>query len=153
MPVSQVMAAELVTVKPDTDIAEAAEKMADAGVGALPVVDDEGCLVGILEDEHIIVEDARLPEPTYVQLFGAYIRIPGTFHRFEEEFKRLAAANVGEAMDREPTTVSPDATVEDAATYMIEDDLNRLCVIDDDGHLLGLVARIDVVRAISRSGD
>ena len=151
-PVSEIMTTELVSVSPDTPIGDAANTMAEAGVGALPVLDSGGHLLGVLEDEHIIVEDARLPEPTYVQLFGAYLRVPGSFKRFEEEFKKSAAANVSDAMDDDPHTVPPDATVEDIATDVIEKGLDRVFVIDEDLKPIGIVTRIDIVRAISRSG-
>ncbi len=150
--VSEIMTTDVTTVSPNTAIDIAATTMADLGVGALPVVDDDGILIGLLEDEHIIVEDARLPEPTYVQLFGAYIRLPGTMRRFEEEFAKLSAADVASAMDDDPATIPADATVEDVATLMIDRKMNRILVVDESGRLAGIVARIDVVRLISRAG-
>ena len=151
--VSTIMTTDLVSVDESTGIVEAARLMGDAGVGSLPVVDADDRLVGVLADEHIIVEDARLPAPNYVQLFGAYLRMPGWAHKFAEEVKRSVAVRVGDAMSDDPDTVGPDATVEDVATLMIDRGLQRVYVVDDDRRLRGLVARVDIVRAISRAAD
>ncbi len=150
--ISEVMTTDVKTLGPDESIPDAVKKMINARVGAMPVVDGDGNLVGLLADEDIIVEDARLPEPTYVGFLGAYIEVPGTMKKFEAEFKKAAAAKVGDAMDTNPHTVHRESTVEDVATVMVDHAKNTVPVVDDAGKLVGVVARIDVVKAISRAG-
>ncbi len=61
---------------------------------------------------------------------------------------KALGATVGEVMTAEPVTVDIVATVEDAATAMHDHEISRLPVVDGDGHLVGLIARGDIVRAI-----
>jgi CBS domain-containing protein len=144
------MTIDPITIGPEAGVLDAASVMAENGIGGLPVVDADGKLLGVIEDDDVIVEDARLPEPTYIQFLGAYIEVPGTLRHFEKEFKRAVAATVADAMHTDVATVEPDATAEDVATLLHERKLNRVPVVDSDGKLVGIVARGDIVRMISR---
>ncbi len=60
---------------------------------------------------------------------------------------------VGDAMSTPARTITPDRPVVEAATIMLDEDVNRLPVVDADGALVGLVSRGDLVRAFARSDD
>jgi CBS-domain-containing membrane protein len=64
---------------------------------------------------------------------------------------KLAARTVGEAMSAPALTIGPRRPVTEAATTMIEEGVNRLPVVDDEKHLIGIVTRADLVRAFVRS--
>lgn len=149
--VRDVMTADVATLRPDTPIAAAADRLADGSFGAMPVVDDAGRLVGLLSDEDLIVSEARVHVPTMISFFGATITLPGSMEHFEEELHKVAGATVGEVMDDEPPTIGPDETLEELATRMHERDVSHLPVVDADNRLLGIVARGDVVRFIART--
>ncbi|HEY5014293.1 MAG TPA: CBS domain-containing protein [Acidimicrobiia bacterium] len=148
--VRDVMTRDVATLRPDQPIAEAADALAEGRYGAMPVVDASGALVGLLRDEDLIASEARVHVPTYLMLLGTSVPLPGSMRRFEHELKKLAGATVGEVMDAEPTTVSADATLEDVATLMHESDVTHVPVVDD-GRVVGLVARSDIVRFIART--
>jgi len=54
-------------------------------------------------------------------------------------------------MDVDPVTTSPDATLEDVATVMHDKQVTHLPVLDDDGKVVGIIARGDLVRDIART--
>ena len=54
-------------------------------------------------------------------------------------------------MQTDPPTVAPDATLEDVATLMHDRGVNSVPVVDDDGKVVGIVARADIVRFIART--
>jgi CBS domain-containing protein len=150
-PVRDVMTSNVATLRPEQPIAEAADALAAGGYGAMPVVDAEGTFVGLLRDEDLIASEARVHVPTYLMLLGTSIPVPGSMRRFEHELHKFAGSTVAEVMDEHPTIVHPDATLEDVATLMHEGDVTHVPVVDGDGHLLGLVARSDIVRFIART--
>jgi CBS domain-containing protein len=149
--VRDVMTAEVVTLRPGLPIADAADVLAEHRFGAMPVVDDGGRLVGLLRDEDLIVSEARVHVPTYINLLGATIPLPSSQRHLEEEIHKIAGGTVGEVMDADPPTIGPDETLEDLATRMHEHDVTHLPVVDAAGRLVGIVARGDLVRFIART--
>src|SRR4051812_30953083 len=131
----------------DVPIEAAARKMAERSIGGAPVVDADGLLVGMLRDDDLIVSDARLHMPTVISVLGAYIELPSSQHRFEEELRKAAGATVGDVMTSDARTCREDDSLETVATVLHEDNLSRLPVVDADGRLQGIVARGDLVRA------
>jgi CBS domain-containing protein len=69
---------------------------------------------------------------------------------YEERLRRAFAATVADMMTPEPVTVRPDASIEEAARVIAERRHNRLPVVDEDGRLLGLLTRVDVLDALTR---
>lgn len=150
-PVSEIMTTDVVSVTPDTTVEDTLALLSRHNISGVPVVDDDGHLVGLLDDSDLLVGEARLHGPTTVELLGAWIPIPGERRRYEEEVRRALAATAGEAMDPEPVSVGPQATVEDVATLIVHRDVSRVPVVDDDNRLLGVVTRGDLVGAMGRA--
>lgn len=150
-PVSEIMTTEVVSVTPDTTVEDTLALLSRHHISGVPVVDDDGHLVGLLDDSDLLVGEARLHGPTTVELLGAWIPIPGERRRYEEEVRRALAATAGEAMDPEPVSVGREATVEDVATLIVHRDVSRVPVVDDDNRLLGVVTRGDLVGAMGRA--
>lgn len=145
--VSQVMTTDVVTFKPSDTVEVAARTLAQGKIGGAPVVDDSGALVGLLEDDDLIVQDARIHVPTVISVLGAYIELPGEQSRMEKELRKAVGTSVGDVMDADPPTCSPDDNLETVATVMHERNVSRLPVVRD-GRLVGIIARGDVVRSL-----
>jgi CBS domain-containing protein len=148
--VSEVMSPDVVTLRPDQSVEEAADVLAGKKIGAAPVVDADGKLVGLLRDEDLIVSEANLHVPTAISFLGADIVLPSSLHRFEHELKKAAGATVADVMTTEFETVKPGDNLEDLATLMHDRDVTHVPVVDD-GTLAGIVARGDLVRFLSRT--
>jgi len=72
---------------------------------------------------------------------------PGATARFESELKKAVAADVRAVMTADPVTVQASATLEDAATLLVEKDVSRLPVMDGE-KLIGVVSKSDIVRSL-----
>src|SRR4051812_22415751 len=149
--VREVMASTVFTLKPDDKVEAAADVLAQKDVGSLPVVDDEGRLVGMLRDDDLIASEARVHVPTFINFLGLGMPFPGEMKHLEQELKKIAGASVRDVMDTDPPTVGPDATLEDVATLMHERNVNSVPVVDVDGKVVGIVTRADLVRDIART--
>src|SRR5262245_53309438 len=114
--VRDLMTTNVATLHPDQPIAEAADELAEHKVGAMPVVDANGAVVGLLRDTDLIVSEARVHVPTYLSVLGVSIPLPGEMRHVEDELHKVAGATVAEVMDDEPLTITPDETLEDLAT-------------------------------------
>ena len=148
--VRDVMTTDVATLRPDQPITEAADALAAGRYGAMPVVDADGKFVGILRDDDLIASEARVHVPTYLMLLGTSVPLPGSMKRFEHELHKVAGSTVAEVMDDDPLTVGPDTTLGDVATLMHERDITHVPVVEN-GRVVGLVARSDIVRFIART--
>jgi CBS domain-containing protein len=143
-----IMTPDPVTVTRELPVTEAAHLMSEKRVGALPVLDGAGKLIGLVTEGDLIMQDAKVHFPTYLHLLGGFIFYPGSTERFESDLKKAVGATVADVMTTDPITVSPDATVEDVATLLVEQEVSRLPVMDG-GTLVGIISKSDIVRAIA----
>ncbi len=146
--VRDIMTPDPVTVSRETSVTDAAKLMAENKVGALPVVDG-GKLVGIVTESDLIMQDVKLEFPTYIHLLDGFIMYPPSTIRFENELKKAVAATVKDVMTPNPATIGADATIEDVASTLAEREISRLPVIED-GAVVGIVSKHDIVRAIAQ---
>jgi CBS domain-containing protein len=148
-PVAEVMTTEVITLRPDQSFEVAADVLAEHAIGAAPVVDDTGKVVGLLRDEDLILSEANLHAPTWFNFLGAEFPMPGEAKRFEKELQRMTAANVQELMATEFPTAAPDDTLGTVAAKMHDADVTHMPVVDADGKLVGIIARGDLVRRVA----
>jgi CBS domain-containing protein len=143
-----IMTSEPVTATPEMSVTEAAHVMTEKRVGALPVLDPDGRLAGLVSEGDLIMQDAKVHFPTYLHLLGGFIFYPGSTERFETDLRKAVGATVADVMTTDPVTVSPDATIEDVATLLVEREVSRLPVMEGD-RLVGIISKSDIVRAIA----
>lgn len=144
--VRDIMVTDLVTVGPDMSVTEAAHLMVDRRIGALPVTEGD-TLIGIVTEGDLIMQDVKLEFPTYLHLLDGYILYPPSTAKFESELKKAVAATVRDVMTPDPLTIQVGASVEDAATMLVERDVSRLPVLDGE-RLVGIVSKSDIVRSL-----
>ena len=130
MTVSKNMTINPVTTTPDMGVFEAFELMKNEGVQRLPVLDNDGNLVGIISEKNI-TSAAADREVSIVQF--ALL---------------LSKIKVGDVMTKEVITVSVDDPVELAARKMSDNDISILPVVDNNGKLVGVVSRSDLFRLL-----
>lgn len=133
------------TVRPDDTIAEAALIMRESGHGALPVVDAQGRLVGVLKKFTVV----RRCLPTYLEQVADLVR-SGVFSPFRERVEEVGLLSVRELMDPDPPTATEDTPLAQAAALMIMNDARQVFVVEE-GKLVGMLGMQDVVDAIAWS--
>lgn len=149
--VRDVMTADVVVIGPDETVAAAADRMAALDVGALPVVDRDRHLIGLLRDDDLIVSEARVHAPRFWNVLGATIPFGSDMKHLEDELRKVAGSTAGEVMLADPVTAVPDDSLEDVATLMHDSGVRQVPVVDGDGQVVGIVTRGDLVRFIART--
>ena len=149
-PVTEVMTRDVLTLTIDSSVQEAVGALSARGVSGAPVVDGAGRLVGLLDDSDLILAEARVHAPTAIELFGAYLTLPGEQRRYTEQIEHALATTVEEAMDDDPASVGEDAFLEEVATIMVDRGVSRVPVVDGDRHVVGIVTRGDMVGSLYR---
>ena len=149
--VRDVMTSDVLAFRPADTVQSAAEAMAARSIGGAPVTDGNGKVVGLLSDDDLIVQDARIHFPTVISVLGAYLELPSSFDRFEKDVRKAVGATVADVMTPNPPTCGEDDTIEQVATVLHDRKLSRLPVVRD-GKLVGIVSRGDILRSIVQSG-
>ena len=145
--VREIMTADVITVKPDTTVGEVADILTKNKISGVPVVDDQGQVLGMVSEADIILQDADLHFPYYIQFLEMVIYLQSV-HKFEERVRKSIGSKVTEIMSDEVISVPPEETVREVATLMTDRNVNRLPVAEN-GRLVGIVTRGDIVRAIA----
>lgn len=145
MDVRQVMTTEVITASVDTPLREVARLLIDRRISGLPVVDAQGALVGVVSETDFLAKQAGpgSRRPSLLQWL-----LSGT-QAAKHAATRLHATTAGEAMTRPPVTIGPDRSVAEAAALMAQAKVNRLPVTEQ-GRLIGILTRADIVRAYAR---
>ena len=143
LPVQDVMRREVVSVPVDAPARTAAELLVGREFRALPVVDGEGRLVGVVSSGDL-VERAGL---------GARLELLSAMPESARQgfLDQVSARQVGDVMTPEPATVRTTDTVATATHLMVERRIKRVPVVDPDGRLAGILARSDVLRAVGET--
>lgn len=141
-----IMTPHPLSVTVGTRVTEAARLMLEHHFNGLPVVERDGTLRGVLSQSDLVMQHKKLSLPSYFVLLDAIIPL-GSPKKFEDEIKRMSAVTVEDAMSGEPRTVAPDTPLEDIASLMVDDKFYTLPVVDD-GKLVGVVGKEDVLRTL-----
>ena len=130
--VSNSMTRKVLTVEPETDIFTAQELMADHKIRHLPVTEPNGRLIGIVTDRDI---RSALPYKFFKQ--------PSVVVE-EDSFSKLKIKDI---MTRDPITISPTYTIQDALLVIQDARVGALPVVKEDGILTGIISVRDLLRA------
>jgi CBS domain-containing protein len=140
--VRNVMTREVVTVDEQAPFTEMVRRMAVHKMSALPVVDGDGRLVGIVSEADLLRKEEYQDEDE-----GR--------HWLEGRRERAARAKAAgrravEVMSSPVVTIDPEATVAEAAKRLARHRIKRLPVVDEHGQLVGIVSRSDLLHLFLR---
>jgi CBS domain-containing protein len=143
--VKDLMTTAVVTVEPTTPFKELVARLAEHRVSAVPVVDDDSRVLGVVSEADLLLKE-EFPEPDR--------DIPLWWTRRARLDRAKAAASVArDLMTVAVVAISPDATVAEAARRMHTNKVKRLPVIDRAGRLVGIVSRGDLLKVFDRSDE
>ena len=146
MKAGDVMTAKVLTIRSDTSLAAAIALMVEKHVSGLPVVDAEGRLEGILTEGDLLhrAENDTCGKPR--SKFLEFLVGPG---RAAHDYVSSHSRRVGDLMTRDVTTVTMGTPLEDVVDLMERGHLRRVPVVES-GILVGIVSRLDLIRAVGR---
>jgi len=138
------MRRDLTSLEPDTLVHEAIYIMEQSGLSTLPVVDEEGKLVGIITEHDLI--QAALPE--YFEMLHSVTFLPN-LNQIQKRLREMAFRPVSEYM-KEVFSVHLDDEDLHIADLLIRKRLKQIPVVDGEGHLVGVIRRIDLLSRLIR---
>ncbi len=150
MLVRDIMSSPAITVRTDTKIPEVARLLRAHDISGMPVLDEAGRLVGVVTDHDLILRNAPIREPRYFAVLSGYIPLNLEEHRhYREQLRHTMAVTAGDMVEPDAPTVTPDTPLEEAMELMLDPKVTLLPVLDE-GEVVGVVTRTDLVRLIEQ---
>lgn len=148
--VAEVMTPNPITVKPQTPLSEAIKIIAQKRISGLPVVDDNGNLVGVLSETDLMWQESGADMPPYFMFLDSVIYLENPA-RYEKELHKALGQTVGEVMSDKPVTIKPNQLLPQAARLLHEKNIRRLPVVDEDGQVIGILTSGDIIRTMAEN--
>ena len=146
--VSDVMSYNPISVKPEMPLKEAIKILAEQRISGLPVVNENGKLVGIVSETDLMWQESGATPPPYIMLLDSVIFLENPA-RYEKEIHKALGETVKDVMTKNPLTTTPDQLLSTAAKLMHEHDIHRLPVLDENEKIIGILTRGDIIRAMA----
>jgi len=138
--VKDVMSTHVIAVRQNASYKDMAAMLHEQRVSAFPVLDDHNKVIGVVSESDLLAKAAL--EGTVSGMLQSMMS--------QREHARASAVTAAELMTTPPVTIGPDESVTQAARLMYSRRLKRLPVTNDDGVLIGIVTRTDVLSVYSR---
>jgi CBS domain-containing protein len=149
----EIMARDVPTVKAEDDARAAIDLLSKSDLGAIPVVDADNKVVGIVSESDLILseEESDLHLPHYLNIMGGIVFV-GSMKGFEERLEKAFATKVSELMTADPIVCHDYESADRVAKKIADKHHNHLPVVDADGYLVGMVTRADALSALVADG-
>ncbi len=140
--VGEIMGADWPILGPESTIEETIKLFAEARISGAPVVSD-GRLLGIITEGDLIFQDAEIKSPGFLDILGGIVPL-GDTEEYRREVLKSAGVTVDEVMTTDVITVTPEATLVEAATVMAEERRKILPVVEGE-RFVGVITRMDIL--------
>jgi CBS domain-containing protein len=142
-----IMSRDVITVQRTTSVGQIARLMTVHGISGLPVVDDDGRVVGVVTELDMIARNTRFKMPTFFVILDSIIYLETPQH-FQDRLEHVLGTTAEEIMSEPAVTISPGATIEELAELMVDQRINPIPVVEND-RLIGIVSRSDIIRLMA----
>jgi CBS-domain-containing membrane protein len=140
--VRDIMTKDVVKVKRDTNLQEAARRLSGLRISGMPVVDDANRVIGVISEADILSLAGVKRGHTFKDILRHVLGepLPG----------RKKGNTVGDVMSSPAITTGPDTDIREVAAILDDRRIKRLPVVDTEGKLAGIVSREDIVRMMGK---
>ena len=140
---ADIMNKKVVTINKDRTVGELATVLIKNKVSGVPVVDDEKNILGIATEADIIIKESNLPFPlsfdyTFVKNYDSYTKTK----------KEYLETKVEEIMTKNIKIANMDTPIEKVVNIMINNNINRIPVVDQHNKLVGIITRADIIESM-----
>ena len=143
---SDIMETNIICITPDTEITRAVEVLLNNHINGAPVVDAQEEVVGILCQSDLIFQQKDIPIPPIFTILDGLFPLSSS-KKLDEEFKKMSATRVEQAMVTKVTSVTPDTPVAEIASLMVEKHFHTIPVVDGK-KLVGIIGKEDILKIL-----
>jgi CBS domain-containing protein len=145
-----IMTREVISIGPEASVTEAARLLEEHRISGIPVLDAQGRLLGIITQSDLVQRARDLELPPAINLLDIHMFLV-TPSGFQKRLEKMLGGTVGEVMTPDPVTISPEMPIKEVAALMDRKKVHTFPVLEG-GKLLGIIGKIDLIRALAREG-
>ncbi len=149
MLVKDLMTTKVITVTPETLVSEVAELLHEHHFTGVPVVNEEGRVLGTISERDFITADSHLYLPTYIHMLANAEYVQGSGNKLPHVVEQVVNAKAKDIMNQAVPFARPETTIEEVARMFAEDRVNPVPVTDSTNKLLGVISRSDLIKFFS----
>lgn len=152
----EIMTEEVITIPADAAVSEAIRAMLDHRISGLPVVDEQGRLCGVLSESDLILGEGETKAAhklinTLVKLLTHdEVELRSAHDALAAQLAEAAQGTVRQRMTAPVYSARPDTPIEDVAALVTAHDINRVPIVDENGRVVGIISRHDLLRGMYR---
>lgn len=143
-----IMTKKVITISKDATLAELAKLLIKNKISGVPIVDKKEELVGIVTEADIIVKESNLPFP--LSFSFAFLE---SYESYTKSTKEYLETRVKEVMSTNVKTAREDMPISKVVNIMINNNINRLPILNNDGKLTGIITRADIIKSIIKKSE
>ncbi|MBW1991763.1 MAG: CBS domain-containing protein [Deltaproteobacteria bacterium] len=144
----EIMTREVITVSPEASVEDLARLLETHRISGVPVVEENGRLVGVVTQSDLIQRSRDLELPPALNILDLHLFLETPSH-FKRRLEKMLGDTVRQVMTPNPLTIPPDMPVKDIAVLMDRRKVHTLPVLEG-GKLVGIVGKMDLIRALAR---
>jgi len=138
-----IMTKKVITVSKDATVEKSIRIFLKNNISGAPVIDEDNKMVGIICEADIIVKMSSLP---FSMSFSfAFL---DSYESYTKNTKEYLETRIEEIMSKKIKTVTEDMTLSKVVNIMINNNLNRIPVVDNHNKLSGIITRADIMRSM-----
>ncbi len=141
-----IMTKDVISVRPEEKVENAARILLNNKISGIPVVDENNHVIGIITEKDLMIKATEMRVPFYLTLFDSIIYLENPI-RFNNDLKKYTASDVKEAMTDKVYSVEEDTSVNEIVAIMQKRKVNRVPVLRH-GKLIGIISRNDILKAL-----
>ncbi|MCC5910668.1 MAG: CBS domain-containing protein [Clostridiaceae bacterium] len=148
---SDIMTTPVISINPSNTLKEAVQILAEKKISGLPVVDFENKMIGMISEKDIVEYTNKLH---VIRLINSSVWISpyddvSFITSYKKGFELLSKTKVEEVMSKKVVSVKENASGEEIAKLMKKKNVNRIPVTNDDGVLIGIISRADLINYLA----
>ena len=136
------------SVPPEVTVHELIRIFVSHNMSAIPVVDEDNHLIGIVSEGDLLYKKVRPHIPRHLDVLGGTIYYCG-YGRYEKSFKKILATKASDLMTEKTRCVTPDTPMSTITSLMIDEHLKTVPVVDEEKHLVGMITRHDILTVLA----
>jgi CBS domain-containing protein len=144
MKARDVMVSPVITVKPSASVREVAETLVKQHISAVPVVDDQGKLLGIVSEGDLLRRTEAKTERRHSWWLAGLIGDTA----LASEYIKAHSRNVADVMTKRVITAGPDTALHEIAALLERNSIKRVPILEN-GRIVGIVSRANLVQALA----
>lgn len=141
---NQIMTREIITVGLELEVSELANLFWENRISGVPVVDEEGKLLGIVTESDLIDQSKKVHIPTVMTILDSMIFLENPA-KLDKEIKKMTGTKVKDIHSTKVVTVTEDTPMSEIATIMSDRRLHTLPVVNGE-KIVGVIGKADIIR-------